>query len=213
MIDINHKALSSLDVLGETDTRVRLSKIWDTEPADLSHYLAVFYNKGKKDFSDNDSFLTLSFAETGYIVDSHESIDLAEAKKQIEIDLEIINRESQWSKEESIYFDRWWPRPTLDKSKHTLEFGISLKDFYGKVFNRTINRIVLTRFGYLSINYSLSEQDIYADKPLSYYQKKLDEVFAAILISEGYRYQDIDEENDMPSRSRMINLVLSSEIF
>lgn len=213
VIRINNKALSALAVLSNGTARTKLSKIWDTEPADLAHYLAVFYPKGNKDFSDKNSFITLSFADSGYIIDSNEPIDVNEAKKQIEIDLEIINRESQWSKEESIYFDRWWPAPTVDKNKHLLEFGVSLKDFHGKVFNRTVNRIILTRFGYLSINYSLSEKDILDDKPLSYFQKNLDEIVAALSIEEGYRFQDVDENNDMPSRSRMINLLLSSEIF
>ncbi len=213
VIRIDEKALSSLAVLSDSMARARLSKIWDTEQADLAHYLAVFYDKGNKDFSDSNSFITLSFNDNGYIVDSNEHIDIAEARRQIEIDLEIINRESQWNKEESIYFDRWWPKPTMDTQKHLLEFGVSLKDFHSKVFNRTVNRIVLTRFGYISINYSLSEQDILEDKPLSYFQKNLDEVVAALDIEAGYRFDDVDENNDMPSRSRMINLLLSSEIF
>ncbi len=213
VIRIDEKAFSSLAVINDSFARARLSKIWDTDQADLAHYLAVFYDKGNQDFSDSNSFMTLSFNDNGYIIDSNELIDVAEARKQIEIDLEIINRESQWNKEESIYFDRWWPKPTIDMQKHLLEFGVSLKDFHGKVFNRTVNHIILTRFGYVSINYSLSEQDILEDKPLSYFQGKLDEVVAALDIETGYRFEDIDEDNDMPSRSRMINLLLSSEIF
>ncbi len=213
VIRINDEALSSLAVLNESAARAKLSTIWDTDQADLLHYLAVFYDKGHENFTDNDSFITLSFFDSGYIVDSNENIDINEAKKQIEIDLEIINRESQWSKEESIYFDQWWPAPKFDKARHLLEFGVSLKDFNGKVFNRTVNRIILTRFGYVSINYSLSEKDILDNKPLSYFQEKLDEVIAVLDIEAGYRFADVDENNDMPSRSRMINLLLSSEIF
>ncbi len=213
VIRIDDKKLSTLSVISDSAARGKLAKIWDTEKEDLSHYLAVFYDKNNERFVDGDSFITLSFSDNGYILDSEERIDVHEAKKQIEIDLEIINRESQWDKEDSIYFDNWWPAPTFDKSKHLLEFGVSLKDFHGKVFNRTLNRIILTRFGYVSINYSLSEKDILDAKPLSHFQKKLDEVVNSLDIEAGYRFDDVDENNDMPSRSRMINLLLSSEIF
>ncbi|MGY0398766.1 MAG: DUF2167 domain-containing protein [Ostreibacterium sp.] len=171
------------------------------------------YNKGVNNLSDKDSFITLSFSANGYIIETNDDINISEARKQIEIDLEIINRESQWGKTDSIYFDQWWPAPIVDKEKHTIEFGVSLKDFHERVFNRTINRIILTRHGHITINYSLSEKDIAENKSLSDYQKKLDEVTNSLSIAKGYRYQDVDEENDLPSKSRMINLLLSSEIF
>lgn len=212
-VDINPKKLSSLKLQAGDDAVQLLSDIWSTEAGDLPHYLAVFYDKNVKQLSDNDSFITLSFSNHGYIIEANENIDIAEARKQIEIDLEIINRESQWGEEGSIYFDQWWPAPVVDKTKDTMEFGVSLKDFHNKAFNRTINRIILTRHGHLALNYSLSEKDIADNQPFSYFQKKLDEVTAAMTIGEGYRYQDVNEDIDMPSRSRMINLLLSSEIF
>lgn len=213
VVDIDVARLASLHILTDSAAQTSLSQIWDTDQSDLLHYFSVLYDKSLDELSDKDSFITLSFAESGYIIDANEPIDVEEAKKQIEIDLEIINRESQWGKEDSIYFDQWWPVPKYDKQRQMLEFGVSLKDFHQKVFNRTVNRIVLTRYGYVSINYSLSERDILDDKPLSHYQKKLDEVSAAMTIKEGYRFQDVDEDNDFPSKSRMINLLLSSEIF
>lgn len=212
-LTIDEKKLSTLAVFVDEAARAQLVTLWDAEQSDLSHYLALFVNPSVKSLSDQDSFISLSFSGNGYILDSNETIDLAEAQKQIEIDLEIISRESQWNKEESIYFDQWWPKPQMNPDSHIMEFGVSLKDYQQNVFNRTINRILLTRFGYLSINYSLSEADVSSNKPLSEYQKKLDEVVSVINIDKGYRFIDIDEDNDMPSKSRMINLLLSSEIF
>ena len=213
VISIDTKKLTSLSMLSAEAAKNQLAKIWDTNQTDLNHYLILLHDNTIEQVSDKDSFITVSFLKNGYILDSHEVIDVDEAKKQIEIDLEIINRESQWSKEDSIYFDQWWPTPVIDKKNHTMEFGISLKGFYQKVFNRTLNRIQLARYGYLSINYSLSERDILENKALSHYQKKLDEVLVAITIKKGFRFQDFDENIDIPSKSRLINLLLSAEIF
>lgn len=210
---IDKHKLKNLQVQSENKARALLANIWDTEVEDLSNYYAVFFDKKSKSLSYKQSFVTVSFSQHGYIMDSKEFINVADAQKQIEIDLEIINREAQWELKDSIYFDHWWPKPQFFQEKNMLEFGVSLKDFNKKVFNRTLNRLILTRYGHLMINYSLSESDIKLARDLSYYQKNLDEVLAAITIKPGYRYQDVNEETDSPSRSRMINLVLSSEIF
>lgn len=212
-ITLDGKKLATLKSLDGAAARQALSKVWDTDVEDLQHYLAVIFDKSSKVLSDEVSFMTLSYANHGYIIAANETIDVASARKQIEIDLEIINRESQWTKEESIYFDQWWPIPQVNKMTHTMEFGVSLKDYHQKVFNRTINRIILTRYGHLLINYSLSEADIAAKRPLDYYQKRLDEATKAIQVAQGGRYIDVDEDTDRPSKSRMINLLLSSEIF
>lgn len=212
-LTIDERKLTTLRVKSKNEARALLANIWDAEPSDLSHYYAIFFDKKDKSLSDEQSFITLSFSHHGYIMDSKERIDTVEAKKQIEIDLEIINRESQWGAEGSIYFDQWWPEPKFFAENNMLEFGVSLRDYHKKVFNRTLNRLILTRYGHLMLNYSLSENDISIAHPLSYYQKKLDEVLAAITIAPGYRYQDVNDETDNPSRSRMINLILSSEIF
>lgn len=213
MLDINVAKLSTLRALGKNKTRETLAEVWGASLADLSHYYALFVDKKINKLSDTDSFVSLSFISHGYVADAEENIDIDEAQKQIEIDLEIINRESQWSAEESIYFGRWWPKPRMDVEKNVLEFGVSLKDFHQKAFNRTLNRLILTRYGHILLNYSLSEADIQADKPLVHYQQKLDEVAASLVVGKGYRYQDVDEDSDLPSRSRLINLILSSEIF
>ncbi len=213
VLNIDDKKLATLRMLTGSAAQARLAELWDTEQADVSHYMAVFYNKGLEQLSETDSFITMSFSKVGYILDANERIDLAEAKKKIEIDLEILNRESQWGKKDSMYFDQWWPTPVYDIKSNVLEFGVSLKDFHQRVFNRTVNRIKLTRFGYLSVNYSMSEKDILEDKPLSYYRNKLDEICNVVTVKPGYRFQDVDKDNDTPSQSRMINLLLSSEIF
>lgn len=213
VIDIDETKLISLQFFANTQAREKLANIWDTDLEDLSHYYALLGDKDMPLVSDNQSFMTLSLWEHGYVADTDEAIDLSEIQRQIEIDLEIINRESQWTPEESIYFGEWWPKPTVDKQNHRLDFGVSLKDFHQKAFNRTVNRILLTRYGHILINYSLSENDINADKPLAYFIQKFDEVTQAMRLHPGYRYSDINEDTDMPSRSRMINLILSSEIF
>lgn len=213
VLDIDSDKLTSLRVLNTAEARQALSDVWGADIDELSHYFALYYDTHIKQFSDTDSFISLSFIDHGYIADAEEVIDIGEAQKQIEIDLEIINRESQWSAEESIYFDRWWPKPKMDTQAKVMEFGVSLKDFHQKVFNRTLNRLILTRYGHVLLNYSLSEADILAAKPLTYFQGKLDEVAESLQINSSYRYQDVDEDNDMPSRSRLINLILSSEIF
>lgn len=213
VLDIDQSKIASLRVLNSSEARRALADIWGASIDDLSHYYALFFDKQLETLGGTDSFITLSFASHGYVADADEHIDIAEAQKQIEIDLEIINRESQWSAEESIYFDRWWPEPKMDKQSKVMEFGVSLKDFHQKVFNRTLNRLILTRYGHILLNYSLSEADILANKPLSYYQQKLSEVTAALTVKESYRYQDVNEDSDLPSRSRLINLILSSEIF
>lgn len=212
-LSIDEQLLTTLNMLTERAAREQLATIWGAELGDLSHYYALFFNQNIQTVSDKDSFITLSFSSHGYVLEPTEHIDITEAEKQIAIDLEIINRESQWGEEESIYFDQWWPKPHYNSEKQVLEFGVSLKDYHQKVFNRTLNRLLLTRFGHILINYSLSEQDIADDKPLSAYQTKLDEVEKALNITESFRYQDVNEDTDSPSKSRMINLILSSEIF
>lgn len=222
MIDINAKdialvideeKLKTLQVRVGEQARELLATLWQADSEDLLHYQAIFFDKSLKSLTENDSFVTLSFNSHGYVVDVDEHINLVEAQKQIEIDLEIINRESQWNDTEAIYFGGWWPKPTMDVKNRILEFGVSLKDFHQQVFNRTLNRLFLTRYGHLLLNYSLSEISIANTHPLSYYQEKLNEISATMTIAEGYRYEDIDEDSDMPSRSRLINLILSSEIF
>lgn len=212
VIDFDEEKLANLQFYIDAEARERLASIWDTDAEDLSHYYLLLGEKGLPIVSDNQSFMTISLWDHGY-VDSTGAIDLSEVQKQIEIDLEIINRESQWGPEESIYFDQWWPKPVVDIKRHTLDFGVSLKDFHQKVFNRTLNRIILTRYGHILLNYSLSEADIFGNKALSYYEGRFDEVMNAMSIQAGYRYEDINEDTDMPSRSKMINLILSSEIF
>lgn len=213
IIDIDESKLTTLQLFANADARGKLANIWDTAPEDLMHYYMLLGDKDVPLVSDNQSFMTVSLWEHGYVTDSAEQVDLSEIQKQIEIDLEIINRESQWSAEESIYFGGWWPQPTLDKDRHILDFGVSLKDFHQKPFNRTLNRIILTRYGHILMNYSLSEEDINANKPQSYFQQRFDEAMATMAIHPGYRYEDVNEDTDMPSKSRMINLILSSEIF
>ncbi|PIE45250.1 MAG: hypothetical protein CSA45_03645 [Gammaproteobacteria bacterium] len=210
---IDEKRLDSFDVLVGRDARLQLAGLWETELTDLVHYLALFVDKDSDGLSETSSFLTLSSAQHGYILDVDDRIDKLQAQKQIETDLEIINRESQWSEKESIYFGGWWPEPSFDRANNTLEFGVFLRDFKNNIINRTMNRIVLTRYGHLLINYSLSEAEISQGKPLSYYQTQLNEVGQAVTVGKGSRYQDVDENKDVPSRSRMINLLLSSEIF
>ncbi len=210
---IDNDRLSTLNVYNSAETRRRLAAIWSVDEQDVAQYQALFFDKALGQLGDKDSFVTLSFIAHGYVADAGERIDANEAKTQIEIDLEIINRESQWNAQDSIYFDKWWPAPTMDVENKVLEFGVSLKDFNQKVFNRTLNRIFLTRYGHILLNYSLSERAIAEGLPVTHYQKKLDEISNALMIVEGYRYQDVDEDNDMPSRSRLINLILSSEIF
>lgn len=213
VIDIDETKLTSLQFFANADAREKLANIWDTDATDLMHYYVLLGDKNTPLVSDNQSFMTVSLWEHGYVMDSAEDVNLAEVQKQIEIDLEIINRESQWSAEESIYFGAWWPKPTLDKDKHILDFGVTLKDFHQKPFNKTLNRIILTRYGHILMNYSLSEEDINANRPLSYFQEKFDEATRAMTIQKGYRYADVNEDTDSPSKSRMINLILSSEIF
>ncbi len=212
-LSIDNSRLTTLNVYDSQQARLALADIWKVDTEDLMQYQALFFDKSINQLDDKQSFITLSSSSHGYVADADEFIDAAEAKTQIEIDLEIINRESQWSAEDSIYFDTWWPAPIMDSENHILEFGVSLKDYHQKVFNRTLNRIILTRYGHLSLNYSLAESDVDNAQSLPYYRQKLDEIIDAITISEGYRYQDVDEDNDMPSRSRLINLILSSEIF
>lgn len=213
VIDVDESKLTTLQLFANEEARNKLATIWDTEADDLSHYYALLGDKEQPLVSDNQTFMTVSLWEHGYVLDSAESVNLTEIQQQIEIDLEIINRESQWSAEESIYFGGWWPKPTLDKQNHVLDFGVSLKDFHQKAFNRTINRIILTRYGHILMNFSLSENDINANTPQSYFQEKFDEVTQAMGIQPGYRYEDVNEDTDMPSKSRMMNLILSSEIF
>ncbi len=187
--------------------------MWHTNSEDLSYYLALFSNKAIKQLNDDSSFITLSFSAHGYVIETGSAIDIAEAKKQIEIDLEIINRESQWSAEESIYFDDWWPKPYFDVKTHTLEFGVVLKDFHQRVINRTLNRLILTRYGHIAINYSLSEQEINSGRSVSDYQQHFDEIVSALTIAPNDRYEAINEDSDRPSKSGLINLILSAEIF
>lgn len=212
-LSIDESQLTSFNGVYEAQARDRLAEIWTVEAIDLPHYHALFIDKNIDETFDFFSFVTIAYIDHGYVIDPQEAIDIVEAKKQIEIDLEIINREARWGAEESIFFDDWWPLPAYQADKQMLEFGIALKDFYQKVINRTLNRIILTRNGHIAVNYSLSEDDLYSDKTLAYFQGKLDEICQAIKIHEGYRYQDVDEEKDYPSKSRMINLILSSEIF
>lgn len=210
---VDETYLQTLQIRSGEEARKTLASIWGADVADLLHYQAIFFDKSLPQLTEADSFVSLSSVQHGYIADIEEKINNSEARKQIEIDLEIINRESQWSAEDSIYFDDWWPAPNVDIDRKTLEFGVSLKDFYQQVFNRTLNRLFLTRYGHFSLNYSLSENAIKQAQPLSYYQEKLDEITVSLSILEGYRYEDVDEDNDIPSRSRLINLILSSEIF
>lgn len=213
VVALDETRLESSKVLGNAAARAALSSIWGTSAEDLVHFFAVVYDKAVGEISDHDSFIALSFSRHGFVLNPSEPVNVEEAQKQIGIDLEIINRESQWGKEDSIYFSEWWPKPHYNTDTRTLEFGIALKDFFGNTINRTINRLVLTRYGHILINYSLAEKDILSKKPLSEFIAKLDELQAAVVIEEGYRYEDIIEETDTPSRSRMINLLLSSEIF
>lgn len=212
-LSFDETQLGNLNALFEKQARVALAKMWHTEVEDLLHYLALFTNKKIATLDDNSSFITLSFNAHGYVLDPELPISIGEAQKQIEIDLEIINRESQWSAEDSIYFSEWWPKPSFDPQTHTLEFGVALRDFYKRVINRTINRVILTRYGHISLNYSLSEADTNAARPLSYYQKQFDDVVKALTISPEYSYDAVNEDSDTPSKSRLINLILSSEIF
>ncbi len=211
--DLNEKKLPSLKVLDNAAARAALATIWGADAEDLVNFFAVVYDKSVRKISDNNSFIALSFSNHGYVLRPDDPVSIADAEKQIEIDLEILNRESQWGREEAIYFSGWWPEPHYDKASKTLEFGISLKDFFGNTINRTINRLILTRYGHVLMNYSLSENDILEKKPLEQFTQKLDEIQAALTIEKGYRYEDVVEELDKPSRSRMINLLLSSEIF
>ncbi len=212
-LSINEEQLSTLHVVVEQAARRELARLWHTDSGDLSHYLALFSDKKIKQLNDDSSFITLSFSAHGYVIETGSSIDIGEAKKQIEIDLEIINRESQWSAKESIYFDDWWPKPYFDVKTHTLEFGVALKDFHQRVINRTLNRLILTRYGHIAINYSLSEQEINSGRPISDYQKCFDEIVSVLTIAPDDRYEAINEDSDRPSKSGLVNLILSAEIF
>ncbi len=188
VLSIDANQLTTLKMADGEGARQMLASLWGADMVDLSHYQAIFYDSQLSELTEDDSFVTLSFMSHGYIADTNAPIAASEARKQIEIDLEIINREAQWSEEES-------------------------KDYYNQVLNRTLNRLFLTRYGHLLLNYSLSEAAIKAARPLRYYQNKFDEIEKAMTIASGYRYQDIDTDNDKPSRSKLINLILSSEIF
>lgn len=211
-LNIDPSRLKNLQVQTAETARKTLSDIWGSPVDELGHYLAIFFDKKAKTLQEGQSFISLSFMSHGYVTEIDKPLNHNEAKKQIEIDLEIINRESQWKPEESIYFANWWPVPHFDKKSHVLEFGVALKD-HRQIFNRTLNRILLTRYGHLLLNYSLSEQDIASDLSLTFCQSRLDEVQSVISVASGFRYEDIDVENDRPSRSKLINLILSSEIF
>ncbi len=212
-LSIDEGQLNTLHVIVEQAARRELARLWHTDSEDLSHYLALFNDKAIKQLNDDSSFITLSFSAHGYVIENDSAINTAEAKKQIEIDLEIINRESQWSAEESIYFDAWWPKPHFDAKKHTLEFGVVLKDFHQRVINRTLNRLILTRYGHIAINYSLSEQEINSGRSVSDYQQRFDEIVSVLTIAPDDRYEAINEDSDRPSKSGLINLILSAEIF
>ncbi len=211
--ELDETKLSTLKILDNASARAALAMIWGASAEDLVRFFAVVYDKKIKEISDDNSFIALSFSNHGFVLEPDEPVNIEEAEKQIEIDLEIINRESQWHRENSIYFAGWWPKPHYNTDTKTLEFGVALRDFSGNIINRTINRLILTRYGHILMNYSLSEDDVLKNEPLETFTRKLDELQGALIVEQGYRYEDIMRALDKPSRSRMINLLLSSEIF
>ncbi len=212
-LNIDEDKLEHLKVYTTDKARNTLASLWGADMEDLQHYYAIFMRKDINELTNDESFITLSAIQHGYLKNPDENIDIDEIKSQINVDLDIINREFHWNKEESIYFESWWPKPYMDIQNKELTFGVSLMNYDKRVYNRTLNRLFLTRYGHFSLNYSLSESEIAKALPLEHYTKNLDIISSAIDIPQGYRYQDIDKENDMPSRSRLINLILSAEIF
>ncbi len=212
-LTINEKQLKTLTVATNAAAHGMLAKIWGEDPEYLTNFLAIYYDSKIKELDDNSSFITLTYNDSGYIIDPREVINISEARKQIDIDLEIINRESGWSDTESIYFSDWWPAPDYNMNTFTLEFGVSLRDNDKNIINKTLNRIILTRYGYLEINYSLSSKEVKLNKDISIYQEILNEITASLKVEDEFRFQDINEDIDYPSKSKMLNLVLSAEIF
>ncbi len=212
-LTIDDTKLKTLTVATKSAAQNILAKVWGEDIEYLSNFIAIYYNDKIKELDDDSSFITISHTATGYIANPTEIIDIEEARKQIDIDLEIINRESGWKDSDSIFFGDWWPKPNYNTNNNTLEFGAFLQDNKKTVINKTINRIVLTRFGYLEINFSLSNKEVDLKKDISKYQKILDEVVNSIEIESGFTFKDVNEDIDSPSKSKMLNLVLSAEIF
>lgn len=211
-IELDPKKLGQFQFIDKEVTGKALAELWDVEVSDVSRFLGAFI-ANKKSIDESASFITLAFNDHGYVANPEEPIDAGEAKKQIDIDLEIINRESQWEDSDAIVFKAWWPKPTLDKEKNTLTFGVILGDKAGNTINKTMNRLILTRYGHIELNYSLAENEIDSVKSVDDYLADIITVSDAIHVLAPYRYLDIDEDNDYPSKSRPINLVLSAEIF
>lgn len=212
-IELDESKLARFRYLDKDKATQTLAELWDVEVSDVSRFLGLFVPKNTRSIDEETSFVTLAFNDHGYVVNPDEVIDVAEAKKQIDIDLEIINRESQWDDSEAIVFKSWWPAPTYNSDKKTLTFGVVLGDKMGNTINRTMNRLILSRYGHIELNYSLAVSELDNDKPIEDYLADIDNIEKALSILAPYRYDDIDEDNDYPSKSRPINLVLSAEIF
>jgi len=211
---IDDNKLSSMSVLTNKEARTLLAKIWTEDDLDsLLHFMAVFYDKNTQEITNDLSFITLAFKEHGYIKNTNIKIDKQEVETQYKIDLDIINREADWDNEDAIVFKEWWPEPHMNNHEKIIEFGVVLSDVSGNVINKTINRILLTRFGHLELNYSLSEKEIKQNNDVSFYQKKLDEVLSNLSIIKPYSYNNINYEIDRPSRISINNLILSAELF
>jgi|GEM_PF-4916563 len=212
-LSIDENKLSGLSVIGPLETKKTLFRLWDIDAEYLPNYYALFFNKAIQNLSASDAFITLAFKHHGYLLNTTKPIDIQQAKKQIETDLLIINQESNLSKATSIYFDKWWPKPHFDHKTAKLDFGVALKTHNGQSSSHTINRIILLRYGHLTINYSLSKQAIQQQPDVKPYLALLNEITQAIAIDKGYRFSDIDREKDQASNYKIINLLLSSEIF
>lgn len=212
-IELDPSKLNRFRYLDKDEAAETLAKLWDVEVGDVSRFLGIFVTKNTRNIDEDTSFITLAFSDHGYVVNPDEAVDAGEAKKQIDIDLEIINRESQWDENEAIVFKSWWPKPTYNSQARTLTFGVVLGDKAGNTINRTMNRLILSRYGHIELNYSLAASELDSDKPVEDYIADLDSIERSLSILAPYRYADIDENNDYPSKSRPINLVLSAEIF
>ncbi len=123
-LDLDPKKIKGFRFLDKKEATETLARLWDVDVTDVSQFMGLFVPAKTKTIDENTSFITLAFNDHGYVAEPGEKIDIDEAQKQIEIDLEIINRESQWDDSEAIVFKKWWPKPSYKNDDKTLTFGV-----------------------------------------------------------------------------------------
>lgn len=211
--DIDESKLPQLVVRAEDDARDALANVWDEEREYLVNFLAVFYPDNGVALSEQGFFVTLAFVKHGYIAQDATDLSVAEIKQQMIDDLDVLNREAGWTQAEKIFFEQFWPEPSYDADSRQLDFGLMLRDNNNVTINKTINRFVLTRYGHLELNVSIQDVEMQKNLPLSHYLDLLNRISSAIQISAPFRYEDIDYDNDTPSKSALVHLALSAEKF